>query len=516
MTHVHIFRRDFRLEDNTALYESWTSRNDQPEPEATPNKPNNPITQILPVFFFTPQQVTSKNSYKSHHAVQFMIRSLMSLDSAISKTTRGASLLTLFGDEVDCLNALISTLGDDLVSVSWNKDYTPYSKKRDKRMSAFLTKHSIPHESFHDLYLIPPGEGMVHPASKSPEEVYTVFTPFYKNARSLLKRHTPSPSAQPKPRGIAFVSKTPTIRTSQASQASQSSQKVSSITLKDACKQFVGKDWTDLLNVEGGRENGEKRLQKIRRGQFAKFNSKRDQLTYETTYLSAYLKFGCISPRETFHAMKASKGDSEPMIRELIWRDYYAHIMDRYPRVIGSPYYEKYKAFKWETRTKEFNAWKQGRTGFPVVDAGMRQMNQTGYMHNRCRMIVSSFLVKLLRIDWRRGEKYFAQTLQDYDVASNNGGWQDAFGSGAGAQPYYRIFNPWTQPQKYDKDADYIKRWIPELKSVPAEKILKWDDPDVREQARKDYSLSTKDYPEPILDYKTEREKTLKVFKATL
>jgi len=513
MTHIHIFRRDFRLEDNTALHEIWETRKERYDTE---------IKRILPVFLFTPQQVTDKNKYKSTHAIQFMIRSLMSLDNAISKKTRGTSLVVLFGDEVDCLETLLSSQKDGkdgkdenrIVSVSWNKDYTPYSKKRDKRMETFLSKHKIPHESFHDLYLIPPGEGMVHPASKSPDEVYTVFTPFYKSARQLLKRHEPTRQSAQSAQSTRYTfAKSPHLATTHGNHGKHKNN-VSILSLKDACKRFVGKEWTELLNVEGGRENGKARLEKIKRGQFSKYDKKRDQLTYETTYLSAYLKFGCVSPREAFHAMKASKGDSEAMIRELIWRDYYAHIMNKYPHVIGEPYYEKYKKFKWETRTKEFNAWKEGRTGFPVVDAGMRQLNETGYMHNRCRMIVSSFLVKLLRVDWRKGERYFAQQLVDYDVASNNGGWQDAFGSGAGAQPYYRIFNPWTQPQKYDKDAEYIKRWIPELRDVPADLILKWDDPKIREETRGEYNLSKKDYPEPVIDYKTEREKTLSIYKS--
>lgn len=516
MTHIHIFRRDLRLEDNTALsaipdINEHLNLNTEDDIHSSPRT----IKQIIPLFIFTPQQVSDKNRYKSYHAVQFMIRSLSSLDKSI-QTSFSSSLLTVYGDEVDVIRMLYNRLAKTnapLLSISWNKDYTPYSKTRDNKISQFLKKHNIINETYHDLYLIPPREGIVYPASKTPEDVYTVFTPFYRNARDILKRHPPH--VHPTISQLSKFLKSNDARFISAS--SLSSLRLSNqITLKEACKKFVGTEWVDpsQLNVEGGRENGVKRIQKIRRHQFEKYQSKRDQLTYETTYLSAYLKFGCVSVREAFYAMLKSKGDSEAMIRELLWRDYYGHVMDRYPHVIGKPYYEKYEKFKWETsRTKEWNAWKEGRTGFPVVDAGMRQMNATGYMHNRCRMIVSSFLVKLLRIDWRRGERYFAQTLEDYDVASNNGGWQDAFGSGAGAQPYYRIFNPWTQAKKFDKDAEYIRRWVPELEKVPSELILGWDDEKKRATAREEYGITQKMYPDPIVDVKEERAITLAEYK---
>lgn len=521
--HVHIFRRDLRLDDNTALYDIWTCRKElfqeedeeedhkDQEDKKTQNTKNTNTTQhannlvILPLFIFTPQQVTDKNKYKSTHAIQFMIRSLMSLDKEIHSRTLTANLITCYGNELDILKSIRSTLGTQLVSVSWNEDYTPYSISRDNKMKTYLKKHKIRCETYHDLYLIPPNEGIVHPNGK-PEDVYTVFTPFYRKVLEVLKRHPPTP--QPVPKGIQFLSSSSSVARKLAHQ----------LSLKDACRKFVGKEWNDLINVEGGRANGEARLNKVKRNQFAKYEKERDQLSYETTYLSAYLKFGCVSPREVYHAMSKSKGghSSTALIRELIWRDYFIGILWKYPHVLGQPYYAKYKAFPWETRTKEFNAWKEGRTGFPVVDAGMRQLNETGYMHNRCRMIVSSFLVKLLRVDWRKGERYFAQQLVDYDVASNNGGWQDAFGSGAGAQPYYRIFNPWEQPKKYDEDAKYMKQWLPELSKVPADMLMKWDDSKTREEARETYAIGKDVYPEPVIDYKMEREQTLKVFKRVL
>lgn len=496
--HIHIFRRDFRLKDNTALYEAWQER------KGTSTRPA--FDKILGIFIFTPQQVTDKNKYRSQHAIQFMVESLQSLDKEMN------NLLLLYGDETDVLERLLqksknnkNKKSPDIVSVSWNCDYTPYSKKRDKAMKQTLDKYNIYHRSYHDLYLVPPGEGIIHPSSKSPTDVYTVFTPFYNSVIEELNKRTPKikPSAT---RGVEWISL--------KSLVSLDIPDKMRITLDDALVRFTGESLSANVNVEGGRDTGMYRLSKIKRGDFDKYEDCRDYLTYETTYLSAYLKFGCVSVREAYHAMKSapSKKAGKDMVRELIWRDYYGHILNRYPRVLGEPYSEKFKNIKWENNKKNWEAWKAGYTGFPIVDAGMRQMNKTGYMHNRCRMIVSSFLVKLLRIDWQKGERYFAQKLVDYDVASNNGGWQDSTGSGAGAQPYFRIFNPWTQITKYDPNGKYIKKWVPELKHLSIGEIQNWYKADIREKCRE----RDIEYPDPIIKYKEERKKTLTKFKKEL
>lgn len=506
--HIHIFRRDFRLKDNTALYECWNTQSGSTTPQ---------FDKILGIFIFTPQQVTEKNNYKSEHAIQFMIESLQSLNHEMND-----NLGVLYGDESDILKSLLKN--KEIVSISWNRDYTPYSKKRDEKMRKIINSHrkdskdskdseqstisiSTPiARSFHDLYLVPPAEGFVYPSSKTPEDVYTVFTPFYKAVISELKKRNPQikPSVS---RSIEWTS---------LASLKHPPKKSQQITLSDALIKFVGKEASPKVNVEGGRDAGMYRLTKIKRGDFDKYTNCRDCLTYETTYLSAYLKFGCVSVREAYEAMNdaPSSNAGKNMIRELIWRDYFGHILNRYPRLLGEPYQEKFKNIKWRTNREQWEAWKAGRTGFPVVDAGMRQMNATGYMHNRCRMIVSSFLVKLLRMDWRKGERYFAQTLVDYDVASNNGGWQDSAGSGAGSQPYFRIFNPWTQAKDYDPNAEYIKQWIPELNDLSSEEILDWEKKATRERCREKYD--SLDYPDPIIDYKEERKKTLEQFKKEL
>ena len=193
------------------------------------------------------------------------------------------------------------------------------------------------------------------------------------------------------------------------------------------------------------------------------------------------------------------------LIRQLIWRDFYIHILDANPQVLhGKSLKSKYDTIRWENNRKWFNAWCEGKTGFPIVDAGMRQLNTTGYMHNRARLITASFLVKLLHVDWRWGEKYFAQSLVDYDPAANNGNWQWVAGSGADSQPYFRIFNPWSQAEKHDPKCEYIRQWIPELRDVDAKSILKWDTEHMNHDVK---------YPRPIIDYKKERTNGLNLYK---
>jgi deoxyribodipyrimidine photo-lyase len=192
-------------------------------------------------------------------------------------------------------------------------------------------------------------------------------------------------------------------------------------------------------------------------------------------------------------------------VAELLWRDFYYNILWFYPHIVGNAFVPKYDKIKWRYAKSDFEKWCDGNTGYPVVDAGMRQMNTIGYMHNRCRMIVASFLTKNLLIDWRWGERYFANTLTDYNISANNGGWQWASGSGADAQPYFRIFNPWTQSKKYDPDCYYIKEWVPELEEVPPKDIHKW------EEVYSNYKEI--DYPKPMVDYKESRERALKEYK---
>jgi len=220
-----------------------------------------------------------------------------------------------------------------------------------------------------------------------------------------------------------------------------------------------------------------------------------------TSNLSAHLKFGTLSIRETYHAIKKILGPTHLLLRQLYWRDFFTHVAYYSPFVFGHAFHEKYDQLIWEHDDKKFQRWCTGTTGFPIVDAGMRQLTTTGFMHNRVRMIAASFLTKDLHIDWRWGEKFFAQQLIDYDPAVNNGNWQWCASTGCDAQPYFRIFNPWLQQKKFDTECIYIKRWIPELKKVAPATIHTW-------YANKLPS----NYPKPMVDHTQEARITKQWF----
>ena len=230
----------------------------------------------------------------------------------------------------------------------------------------------------------------------------------------------------------------------------------------------------------------------------------RNILKCNTSILSAYIKFGCISIREVYHFFKDTFGLSSELIRQLIWRDFYAHVLFAYPNVLD----KSSNKIKWMKNKGYFDKWCSGNTGFPIIDACMRQLNNTGWMHNRGRLVTSCFLVKTLLLDWREGEKYFANKLIDYDVASNNGNWQWISGTGVDSMPYFRTFNPWTQSENYDNDAEYIKQWVPELNDVEPKDIHNWD-----EMYKKYKDIN---YPKPIVEFRKQRIKSLELYKKYL
>lgn len=224
-----------------------------------------------------------------------------------------------------------------------------------------------------------------------------------------------------------------------------------------------------------------------------------------TTKLSAHLKFGTVSIREVYYAIKNRFGADHPLIRQLYWRDFYTQIGYHFPRVFKRSFRSKYDKLDWNYNETAFHRWCEGLTGFPIVDAGMRELNRTGYMHNRVRMIVASFLIKDLHIDWRWGERYFAQKLVDYDPAVNNGNWQWAASTGCDPVPYFRIFNPWLQQRKFDPNCEYIKENVPELRSFP---------PSIIHNLEKVQPDDLKNYPPPMVDHTTVKELTKAMFKS--
>jgi deoxyribodipyrimidine photo-lyase len=449
---LFIFRRDLRVIDNNGL-----------------NLANSICKRIYPIFIFTPEQVTNANKFKSDNAVQFMIESLQNLASQINKM--GGKLLCFYGHNDQIVSYLIKAL--DINAVCFNADYSPYAIQRESSIINICDKMGVAVEYGHDYYLFEPGT--IVNGTGGP---YQKFTPFY---QASLRKKVEVPASL---RKIHF--------------ASSNKQLEHSILLVDALKRFT-KINPDIL-VHGGRDNAISQL-RIAAKNIKNYPKTHNELSHPTSQLSAYIKFGCISIREVYKVFKGNKD----FIRQLFWRDFYANILYSFPHVLGDALKSNYNKVLWHNNTTWFNAWTKGETGFPVVDAGMRELNSTGYMHNRARLITSSFLVKTMLIDWQKGEKYFATKLTDYDPASNNGNWQWTAGSGADSQPYFRIFNPWLQAENFDPNCEYIKKWIPELTDVPNKDILHWEET---------YSqYKNVKYPKPICNYEEQKDKALKMYK---
>ena len=453
---LFIFRRDFRIIDNNGL-------------EFIKTKCKN----IYTIFIFTPEQVSKANTFKSINAVQFMIESLMNLSQQIEK--QGGKLLCFYGKNETVIGRLIQIL--DIEYVCFNKDYTPYATERDEKIVKLCEKEKIGLDIVPDYYLHEPGT--IFSGSKKP---YQKFTPFYE---TCLKKKIEEPK---KGHSFPFVT--------------SKKQMEHRISLDEAYQKFVGHSNQDI-SVHRGRENALKTLKQAMKTQ-VHYDNLHNNLEQNTSQLSAYIKFGCLSIREVYQPFQRNKA----FVRQLIWRDFYMNLLFFFPYALKGPMKPSYHKIHWHRNAGHLEAWKKGLTGFPVVDAGMRQMNETGYMHNRARLIVSSFLVKTLVINWQEGEKYFAQTLVDYDPASNNGNWQWTSGTGADSQPYFRIFNPWNQAEEYDPDTKYIKEWIPELSEVPSEDILHW------EEKCMEYRKRGIKYPCPIVDYSKQKELALKMYRS--
>lgn len=451
---IFIHRRDLRIKDNTTLIEQTKNEG-----------------KITSIFIFDPLQIDpKKNKYFSNNLVQFMIESLQELKKDYQKMKGD---LYFFNDEIiKVLTYLQSKI--KIKSLGFNFDYSPYSKKRDQKIIQFCQSNQIKLYCKEDMLLHPIEEIKL-------SKVYKVFTPFKKKLMLNYDVLKPNPFKK-----FSF-------------QKFPSSVK----TFTNINKFYIS---NKNIFVNGGRKNAKKKLKKI--SLLSNYNNERNNLTYQPSGLSAYINFNLLSIREIYYFVLSKFNLDHGLINELYWRDFYYNILYHFPNVVGNSFNKKYDNLVWENNKAKFNAWKNGKTGFPIVDACMRQLNKIGYMHNRGRMIVSSFLTKDLRIDWRWGEKYFATKLIDYNVSANNGGWQWASGSGTDAQPYFRIFNPWTQAEKFDHDCIYIKTWIPELKSVPNKHILQW------------YKYHS-EYPKikyfnPICDHSVERKKTLEMFKKYL
>ncbi len=444
---LHIFRRDLRLDDNTALRYALAN-----------------TEKVITCFIFDPRQVIN-NPFQSDNALQFMIGSLEDLNDQLKR--KGSKLYLFDGPPDKVITDLLSSFKISLVTI--NQDYTPFAQQRDDKISSICKKQNVDYVCLPDALIQEPES--IYKADGKP---YTVFTPFLNKARIIPVR---------------------------LPQKNTFNNYYSGIIKQDRGIELYTKilpQKNPAIFLRGGRKEGLKLLKSI--SALTDYHNVRNYpARSHTSHLSAHNKFGTVSIREVYHQIEMCFGSSHTLISELYWRDFFTHIVYHFPYVFGHSFRKKFNDIKWDNNIQLFKAWCKGKTGFPIVDAGMRELNTTGYMHNRVRMITASFLVKDLHIDWRWGEKYFARQLIDYDPAVNNGNWQWAASTGCDAQPYFRIFNPWRQQERFDLECKYIKKWIPELKKISSKEI---------HNLYKQKHLKVSSYPGPMVDHSIEAHHT--------
>jgi len=422
------FRRDLRLNDNTGLYYALQQEEN-----------------ILPLFIFD-KNILDKLEDKADARVEFIHDQITKISSELAD--KGSSILVKYGDPVEIHKDLMAEY--DITAVYVNRDYEPYAKDRDSAIDKLLSEKKIPFLTFKDQMIYEPGE-----IFNGSGGFYKVFTPFSRVWLSKFKEDNIESLSYFHWKNLFPTDPMPVISLSEMG-FEKTKIKIPTQTADE-----------ELISHYDQNRN---------------FPAKPG-----TSRLGIHLRFGTISIREL--ALKAASLN-DTYLTELIWREFYMMILAFNPQVVDQAFKPAYDQIPWLNNEEQFDAWCQGKTGYPIVDAGMRELNQTGFMHNRVRMIVASFLTKHLLIDWRWGEAYFAKKLLDYELSSNNGGWQWAAGTGTDAQPYFRVFNPESQTEKFDKDLKYIKKWVPEFGS--------------------------NDYPKPIVDHKFARQRAIDTYKSAL
>ena len=461
IVNVFIFRRDLRVVDNLALNE-LAEHDDNP---------------ILPIFIFNDKQIDkSSNKYFSKNAVEFMIQSLKDLNGELRE-----KLIYLHGNDVDMLDKLLAKY--QIHAVGFNIDYTPFARKRDEVIRSWCESKHIDVVTAEDYTLLP--IKFIH---NNNIHAYSVFAPFYEKFLTKQK----------------FV---PVTKTSDKTHFIY--EKIEGY-VKNIDKYYENSTNKELA-VIGGRREGLERLRAVSKG-LKNYENHRDfPAMNKTTKLSAYIKFGCVSLREVFFALKKSYGVKHGIVRELLFREFYANVCNDKSEILQGQISRRNESTKdtfknvvWNDDVSTIRKFENGNTGFPIVDAAVRELIATGWISNRCRMILASFLVKDLFIDWRLGEQFFSKHLVDYDPSSNNAGWQWVL-TGGDAQPYYRTFNPWLQAQKYDGQCKYIKKWVKELRNVEVSDILTWD------VANTKYEKIN--YPKPMMDHKIASKKIIEKLK---
>ncbi len=451
-------RRDLRLSDNLALQAALRHGG------------------VLPVFIVDPSLWTS--DYADAKRLVFLRAGLLALDASLR--TLGSYLLVLRGEPLKALSRLWDQAGAEAIYAE--ADTEPYARQRDAQIVRQLPLHLVGWPTAH-----PPDA--VHRADGQP---YQVYTPYRRAWEALPFPPTPlpAPDAIPTPSGW-------------------SGEPLPPDPLDGPATVFPA-----------GETEAQRRLQAFCAGPIAAYAEARDRMAEEgTSQLSPYLRFGMLSARQAVWAARAAmehaeaRAGAQAWLGELIWREFYHAVLWHFPHVLETSFRAELRAVPWRDAPQDFAAWMEGRTGYPIVDAGMRQLRQTGWMHNRARMIVASFLSKDLLLSWQWGERYFMYHLVDAEPASNNGGWQWAAGTGTDAAPYFRVFNPVTQGQKFDPQGVYVRRWVPELRAVPDAFIhAPWQMP-LALQDEIGCRIGV-DYPAPIVDHAMARVRALSAYRA--
>ena len=419
------FRRDLRVDDNIGLFHALSSG----EP-------------ILPIFIF--DETILSELPKNDARVTFIYELVEKIQTELAK--KGKSLAVFYGEPKNIFEKLIQE--NQISAVYTNHDYEPYARKRDKEIFQVLKEHEIEFKTCKDQVIFEKNE-----VTKDDGLPYVVYTPFSRKWKERFK-------------SISLMHYESEKKLDQITNHTYPFLELNDFGFEKSSIKLAPFDVSDklILNYEATRN-------------FPALEG--------TSMLGAYLRFGAVSIRKMI--AKAIESKNETFWNELIWREFFMQILWHFPHTINKSFKPKYDAIHWNNNEQDFKKWCEGKTGYPMVDAGMRELNATGHMHNRVRMVVASFLCKHLLIDWKWGETYFAQKLFDYEQASNVGNWQWAAGSGVDAAPYFRIFNPTEQIKKFDKDWKYIKKWVPEVE--------------------------TSAYVKPIVDHKEARERCLRVYK---
>ncbi|RLM94798.1 deoxyribodipyrimidine photo-lyase [Halobellus sp. Atlit-38R] len=468
---LHWHRRDLRAVDNRALTAAAEAVGDAAR--------DDPDSGVVPVFVFDDAVLD--------HAGDARVRYLLDALSALRAwyRERGSDLVVAQGDPATVLTDLAAEYDAD--RVVWNKDYSGLARERDARVRRALNEHDVARESFHDAIFHKPGS-----ITTNDGDPYSVYTYFWKKWRD---REKPEQIAAPGADALADVTgeALPTIEELGFEEPGADVQPAGTAAARERLSEFC--------------EDG-----------IYRYEEDRDYPTRgAVSHLSADLKFGTIGIREVYEATAEARARAsddqvesvEEFQSQLAWREFYAHVLFFNPEVVTENFRAYEHDIEWRNDPDELQAWKDGETGYPIVDAGMRQLKAEAYMHNRVRMIVASFLTKDLQIDWREGYEHFREYLADHDTANDNGGWQWAASTGTDAQPYFRIFNPMTQGERYDPDAEYIKEYVPEFREVDAELIHEWHELSPTQRAGIDV-----EYPDPIVDHSERREAALAMFEA--